>query len=178
LRNPATSIAVALVLALVALPAEAQQEQGDVELQFNGSILTTVGQEGRTFTSGIFQFKGGYFVTDRVELGAFPSVVFQRTRVEEGWEGETESATKLGMGVFANYSFLAEDAVTVPYVGLQGYRIDLTDEDETGWVGLNAGMRFYFSRRTAFDVGGNVLMGLGDAGGALVLFQMGLSFLL
>ncbi len=159
-------------------PLQAQQEQGDVELQFAGSVLSTVGQDGGSFTSGILKTKMGYFVTDHVELGVFPSVLFDRVTVEQGNERETFSATRFGMGLFGTYSFLMEDATTVPYVGMQFYRIDLTDEDEVGWIGANGGFKFYISRTTAFDVGGNLLMGLGDRGGALVLFQAGLSFLL
>lgn len=168
--------ALALLFLLQAAPAsvQAQQAQGDVELQFSGSLLSTMGQEGRSFTSGMIQTKVGYFVTDRLELGAFPSFLVNRVRVGD----QTATDTRFGMGIFSTYSFLAEDAVTVPYVGAQAYRIDLTDDDERGWVGGNAGLKFYISRRTAFDVGGNVLLGLGDAGGTLVLFQVGLSFLL
>ena len=168
------ALALCLCLHAPLTSLEAQQAQGDVELQFSGSLLSTVGQEGRSFTSGMLQTKLGYFISDRVEVGAFPSLLVNRTRVGQ----QTTTDTRLGMGVFSTYSFLAEDATTVPYVGGQAYRIDLTDDDETGWVGGNAGVKFYFSPRAAFDVGGNVLVGLGDAGGTLVLFQVGLSFLL
>lgn len=178
-------VALAVLLAAPAAPLpslvaplSAQQERGDIDLQFNGSVLTVVGQEGATFTSAIFHAKGGYFVTDHVEIGAFPSLMIQRTGAGEAWAGETQTESKLGMGVFATYSFLAEDAATVPYLGVQGYRIDLTDEDETGWIGANGGLKFYFNPSVAFDVGANYLVGLGDRGGALILFQMGLGFLL
>jgi hypothetical protein len=168
--------AVALFLAIAA-PAGAQQERGDLELQFTGSLLTVVGQENVSVTSGLFQAKVGYFVTDRIELGAFPSLIYNRTQVGEHGARTTTSDTKLGMGVFAVYSFLAGDARTVPYAGGQFYRIDLTNEDERGWVGVNGGAKFYLTRRTAFDLGANYLFGLGEQGGALVLVQVGLSFL-
>ncbi len=155
----------------------AQQEQGDVELQLVASFLSTVGQDDRSFSTGILQAKGGYFLTDRVEVGAFPSVVFTRTRVRVGGVWLEESETKIGFGVFSTYSFLAADAATVPYLGGQFYRIDLTDDDETGWAGVSAGFKHYLSRSTAVDVGGDALHGLGDGGGMLILFRVGLSFL-
>jgi hypothetical protein len=171
-------IAITLVVLLSwQAPLSAQQERGDVELQFSGLVLSTVGQELST-TSGIFQAKTGYFFTDRVELGVFPSLLFSQTRVQVAGGRQTVSETKVGFGVFGVYSFLAADATTVPYLGAQFYRIDLTDEDETGWAGVNGGLKFYITRNTAFDVGANYLLGLGDAGGALILFQVGLSFLL
>jgi hypothetical protein len=172
-----TTIAMATLLLSWHAPLEAQQQRGDVELRFTGSILSTLGEDA-TVTHGVFQGKGGYFFTDRVELGAVPTVIFSRTRVQVGGTWQTISDTRFGMGVFGSYSFLAADATTVPYVGAQVYRIDLTDEDETGWAGVNGGIKFYFTRSTAFDVGANYLLNLGDGARALILVQMGLSFLL
>lgn len=176
----ATSVALFLLVAVAPVTGHAQQQQGDMELQFAGSLLSTVGQDGGSLTSGLVKAKGGYFVSDRVEVGAFPSIVFTRVTTEPVFGGgeETVTDTRFGLGVFTTYSFLAEDATTVPYVGAQLYRIDLTDEDETGWAGLNGGVKFYLNRTTAFDMGGNVLAGLGERGGALVLFEVGLTFLL
>jgi hypothetical protein len=173
-----TVFALALVLVLSwQLPLQAQQERGDVELQFTGTVLSTTGRQ-LTTTSGIVKAKVGYFVTDRVEFGVFPSLLFAETRVEVAGVSQTNRETRFGLGAFGAYSFLAADATTVPYLGLQFYRIDLTDENETGWAGVNGGLKFYISRTTAFDVGANYLLGLGDEGGALFLFQFGLSFLL
>lgn len=173
-------IRIAIVLVLLLSwqgPLDAQQEMGDVELQFSGLVLSTVGSDVST-TSGILQAKAGYFFTDRVQLGAFPSLLYSRTRVQTVGGAQTISETKVGMGVFGVYSFLAADATTVPYVGAQFYRIDLTSDDETGWLGANGGLKVYINRNTAFDVGANYLLGLGDSQGALILFQLGLSFLL
>lgn len=174
-------VPVLLLLCGAASTLHAQPQTGDVELQFTGSILSTIGQDEGSSTSGIFQAKAGYFVSDRVEIGAFPSLVFTRTKIRPpGWPDVPEttvSESKFGMGLFGVYSFLAADASTVPYVGGQLYRIDLTDDDETGWAGVNGGLKFYLNTTTAFDVGGNVLWNLGERGGTLLLFQMGLGFL-
>lgn len=170
---------VILLATTTTLPLEAQQEAGDFELQLTGSLLSVVGQDDLSTTSGIIQAKAGIFLTDRVEVGGFPSLTFTRTTVRfDGLPDETVTESKFGMGVFGTYSFLAADASTVPYLGVQLYRIDLTDEDETGWAGVNGGFKFYMSRSTAFDVGGNALFGLGSQGGTLLLFQIGLSHLL
>lgn len=176
MKTPAALVLI--LLAALCAPLEAQQQQGDTELAFSGSILTTVGQENVSTTSGIVQAKVGYFVSDRVELGVFPSLRFTETTVETQIGEEEFSETDLGVGAFGTYSFLAEDAMTVPYVGGQFYRIDVTNEDETGWLGVNGGVKIYVNRNTAFDMGGNYLVGLGQSDGALMLFQVGLNFLL
>jgi len=128
-----------------------------------GTILSTVGEQTSN-SSGIIQAKGGYFITDRIEIGAFPSLLFSRVDVDlVGGGRQTFSETKVGLGVFGSYSFLAADAMTVPYLGAQLYRIDLTDEDEVGWAGVNGGLKFYINRTTALDVGANYLLGLSPA---------------
>ena len=178
------SILLCLLAPLMAapLPALGQQAAGDVELQFVGSLLTTVGQDNGSETQGLFQAKAGYFLTDRIEVGAFPSLTLSRTTIRsDDWPDvpdQSSSETKVGMGVFSTYSFLTAGATTVPYVGGQFYRIDVTNEDEGGWLGVNAGLKFYLSERTAFDTGGNALMGVGQSEGVLLHLQVGLSFLL
>ncbi len=170
-------LALALLVGAPA-PVQAQQQQGDLEFRFSGSVFSTVGQEGGSFTAGIVQASGSYFVSDRVQVGAFPSLVFSRTEVELPGGEDVTSDTRLGLGLFGKYSFLAEDATTVPYVGAQLYRIDLTNENETGWAGLTGGVKLYLDRTTALDLGANVLAGIGQSDGTLVLFEFGLNFLL
>lgn len=162
---------------LHAAPALAQQEAGDVELQLAGSIFTSVGEETSN-TAGLFQAKFGYFFTDRVELGAYPSLTVTTVRTVDTW-GNTRTATdsRVGLGVFGVYSFLAQDATTVPYLGAQYYISDITNASSRGWVGLNGGSKFYLSSRVAFDVGGNYLLALNDVSRSFVLFQIGISYL-
>ena len=176
-----TSPRTALLLLLVSLawyaPLAAQQQAGDREVQLSGSVLASAGEEGGSQALAIVQAKVGYFVTDRVQLGAFPTLSYTRVTVETAGGELRASDTRLGFGAFGTYSFLAADAMTVPYVGGQIYKIDLTDSEAQTWVGANAGLKYYFNRNMAFDAGGNALLGTGDAGGILVLFQFGLSYL-
>jgi hypothetical protein len=181
-RRPAR-IALFLLLSLLALlasgaPASAQQQAGDRELQLTGSFLAVTGQDEASQSLAIVQAKVGYFVTDRVEIGAFPSLTYTRVTVQTPAGELEDSRTRVGFGAFSTYSFLAADAMTVPYVGAQAYRIDITDSEAQTWLGANAGLKYYFNRNMAFDMGGNALLGTGDAGGVLILFQFGLSYLL
>jgi hypothetical protein len=159
------------------LPVSAQQQAGDRELQLTGSVLAVTGQDEESQSLAILQAKVGYFLTDRVEIGAFPSLTYTRVTVQSPFGPIEDSRTRVGFGAFSTYSFLAADAMTVPYVGVQGYRIDITDSEAQTWFGANAGLKYYFSRNMAFDMGGNALLGTGDAGGVLILFQFGLSYL-
>lgn len=173
-------LAGAMTVALMASPGAlvAQQAQGDIEVQFTASVFSTVGQDEVSRTTALLQAKGGYFITGRIEVGAFPSLVLDRTRIRTGGVWQTDSETKVGFGVFSNYSFLMEDARTVPYLGAQFYRIDLQNEDEGGWLGATGGFKLYLNRNMAIDLGGNYLVGVGDSQGALILFQAGVSVLL
>jgi len=177
-RRPApTPVLLLLFVLVLASPSAAQQQAGDRELQLTGSLLASSGEEGGSQALAIVQAKVGYFFTDRVQLGAFPTLSYTRVTVETPAGELRASDTRLGLGGFATYSFLAEDAMTVPYVGAQVYRIDMTNPEAQTWAGANAGLKYYFNRNMAFDVGGNALLGTGDAGGVLLLFQFGLSYL-
>jgi len=157
-------IAALVATLLISTPAIAQQEQGDVEIQFSGSVQSKVKKGGST--TGYVQTKFGYYFTDRLELGAFPSLTF------------SSGDTALGMGAFGTYSFLAADAMTVPYLGAQYYKNDVSVAGDRGWAGFNGGVKFFFNRHMAFDVGGNYLLPLNKNGSSLVLFQVGLSYVL
>jgi hypothetical protein len=118
-RPPAMNKSTVLILlsALVATgPAAAQQEEGDVELELTGTLITSVGADEAS-GMGMMQAKVGRFVTDRWELGAFPSL--------EVRFGEGTTNTRIGAGLFATYSYLQPDAKTAPYVGPTYYRTHL-----------------------------------------------------
>lgn len=160
-----------LPVLLLASPVAAQQQKGDVELEFTGSLITTVGADQNSGI-GIIQSKVGRFVTDRIELGAYPSL-------ETRFVGNV-SVTTVGFGLFGVYSFLQEDAMTVPYVGFFYYKSDVTEgfEANDNWLGVNGGFKVYVSPRMALDIGGNYLFGVSGQEGGLVMLLAGLSFLL
>lgn len=174
-RIAAVRVAALIVIAVAlfaASPAVAQQEKGDVELEFLGSLTTTVGaEEGSGF--GVIQSKLGRFVTDQWQLGAFPSLEVRFAA------GTTD--TKLGGGLFAVYSFLRPDAMTAPYAGASFYKSDVTAGFGANdyWTGVNGGLKFYMDRNIALDMGGNYLFSLSgiEGKGHLLIMQAGLSFL-
>ncbi|MBI3111889.1 MAG: hypothetical protein HYZ01_09990 [Ignavibacteriales bacterium] len=149
-----------------------QQQQGDLELGFQGFYFTdTEGLIG----VGTLQGKIGSFFTDNLEIGFSPSLSIVTTT---GFDGESETTSTFGAGAFLTYSFLSENATTVPYFGAQYYKSDFDDEEDSGSAGINAGVKFYFTKKAAFDVSGNYLFSLNEnAEGGLILISFGLSFL-
>jgi hypothetical protein len=166
---------VTALLSLLALgfllpsTASAQQEAGDIELQLSGSTITTTES---SFTILNTNVKVGKYFTRTLELGVTTSL--NATFPESG----DASYSGTGGG-FINYSFLSEDASTVPYLGAQySKNLDIGFDENKGNAGINGGFKFYFNRRTAFDVGGNYLFPLEEAGSGVILFQFGISFIL
>ena len=167
MKQVLTLITLAVLLAVP--PAAAQQEAGDVELEFTGSVITTVGAEDGSGI-GIIQSKLGRYITDRWQLGAFPSL--------EVRFNEFDTDTRLGAGLFAVYSFLLPDAMTVPYAGTSYYKSDLSagfDENDS-WLGVSGGLKFYVNPDVALDIGGNYYFALQGQDSGLFIMQAGLSF--
>lgn len=163
------SAVLLLLSAIVAtIPAAAQQEEGDIELELTGTLITSVSAEEAS-GMGMMQAKVGRFVTDRWELGAFPSL--------EVRFGEGTTDTRIGAGLFATYSYLQPDAKTAPYVGASYYKGDASSgfDAQDSWLGLNGGMKFYFNSRMAFDMGVDYLFALQGQEGQLFIFRTGLS---
>ena len=163
-----------LIVVLLFAPSMllAQQQQGDLELGFQGFYFADT--EG-FFSLGTIQGKIGQFFTDNLEVGISPSLSI--TTISTG-TGDSETSSTFGAGAFLTYSFLSENATTVPYFGGQYYKSDFSDDEDSGSAGINAGVKFYFTKKAAFDISGNYLFSLNEnAEGGLILFSFGLSFL-
>lgn len=177
-----TLLSLLLVLLLVQ-GAVAQQQRGDFEAQLTGFYFTTVGSD-LSLSMGTIQGKLGYFFTDHFELGFGPTFTVSTisTPVINYQTGtfttESKTETDFGTTVFFVYSFLTKKARTVPYFGAQYYKQSFKNTDDKGSVGVNAGIKYYFTRRAAFDLAGNYLFSLNkDESGGILLFSFGLSYL-
>lgn len=173
-----------LVLAvLLVLPLHAQQAQGDIELQLQGSYFTMVGTDV-SVDVGTIAGKFAPFITDALQIGLGPTLTIQTTTTTDVAPGtgqtRTRSSTRVTFGstAFIAYSILLKDARTVPYVQAQFYKRDFSNRSERGWVGAGGGMKYFFTRRTSLDVSANYLRSLNSGSqGGMVLFMFGLSFL-
>jgi len=177
--------AIVLILMLVAAFGYAQQQRGDVELQFQGSYFTTVGTDF-TFGQGTLSAKIGPYITDALQIGIGPTLsITTTTDYTQGpaptyaLKKDTKTTTTFGSTAFFVYSFLMRNAKAVPYLGATYFKSDFSKSDDKGSVGISAGLKYYFAKKTALDVGGNYLFTLNsEQQGGILLFAVGLSFLL
>lgn len=170
-----------LVLAflLVASTGLGQQQQGDVELGLQGSYYRTVGTDAEV-QFGMIQGKLGWYVISTLEIGVGPSLNIMTMNTGTG----SETSTQFGGSAFLVYSFLARGAKAVPYFGAQYYIQDLIQEDvpegytDSGSLGFNAGLKYFFTRKAALDFSGNYMFSLNEnAEGGILYFAIGLSYL-
>ena len=163
--------------------AHAQQQRGDIELQLAGSYFTTFATDV-SVNVGTVSGKFAPFITDNIQIGIGPTLTIETTTTSTvtPTTGRTVTNSKtnvtFGSTAFVTYSFLMKDARVVPYLGASFYKRDFGNRDERGWVGVNGGMRYYFTRRTSVDVSANYLKTItpGETG-SMLLFAFGLSFL-
>jgi hypothetical protein len=177
--------AIVCALLLVAAFGFAQQQRGDVELQFQGSYFTTIGTD-YTFGSGNISAKIGPYITDALQIGIGPTLSITTTTTTTvgpaplyALQQESKTTTTFGSTAFFVYSFLMRGAKAVPYLGAEYFKSDFSNSDDKGSVGISAGLKYYFAKKTAFDVSGNYLFTLNsEQQGGMLLFAVGLSFLL
>ncbi len=181
----AKTFLVAVVLFHLGLMSSsmAQQQQGDVELQLQGSFFTTVGAD-ITNSVGTIAGKVGPYITANIQVGIGPTLTIatNTSTAREVASGPLVTTTKtnvtFGSTIFAVYSFLFPDARTVPYVGASYYKRDFSNGADRGWIGGNGGAKFFFTKRAAADLSVNYLTSLNkETKGGLLLFAFGLSLL-
>ena len=178
-----TFSAVFLLLVSVSGVSPAQQQKGDVELQLQGSYFTTFATDV-SVNVGTIAGKFAPFITDNIQIGIGPTLTITTTTLTTvaPITGRTESRSSttvtFGSTAFITYSFLMKDTRVVPYVGASYYKVDFSRASERGWLGANAGMRYFFTKRTSLDFSATFLKTLTEQErGSMLLFSFGISFL-
>jgi len=124
---------------------------------------------------GNISAKIGPYITDNLQIGIGPTLTITTT----SFNGKSDTKTTFGSTAFFVYSFLMRNAKAVPYIGAAYFKNDFSDSNDKGSVGINAGLKYYFSKKVALDVSGNYLFTLNsEQEGGTLLFAVGLSFLL
>lgn len=180
-----------LMFLLISLTC-AQQEAGDTELGLQGMYMTLTGTDDYDFSSGTINAKLGRYFSDHLEVGISPSITIITTTTTTTkyeyfsyppyyrtyQETETKTNTTFGSGIFAVFSLLT-DAKTVPYLGAQYYKQDFDNEEDNGSMGINAGAKFFFTEKAAFDLSGNYLFSLNEESDiGIIMIAFGVSVLL
>jgi hypothetical protein len=177
------SLLIVIMILALSAGAFAQQQKGDMEIQFLGMYMTTTGGDFN-FSMGQISGSIGHFFTDNLELGVAPTITITTTPSTEliptppYYRTVSKTTTTFGGSVFGVYSFLLKDAKTVPYAGARFYKQDFSVGESS--AGLSAGVKYFISKKTAIDGNVNYLFSLtkGDSNSSgILLFGVGFSFL-
>ena len=151
------------------MPVYSQQQAGDFQLQAQASYFSN-SFAGQTFSSGSIYVNASRFFTDNIEVGVSPFFNFG-------------DQTTVNLAFFGNYSFLLDNAMLVPYGGVQVMFYNLgsdPDFSQTGF-GLKAGLRYFVTENVNIDVGPNIVFlsapsGFNE-GSTLFQFTAGLGYI-
>lgn len=146
-----------------------QQQAGDFQVQAQASYFSN-SFAGQTFSSGSIYFNASRFFTDNIEVGVSPFFNFG-------------DQTTVNLAFFGNYSILLDNAMLVPYGGVQVMFYNLgsdPDFSQTGF-GLKAGLRYFVTENVNIDVGPNIIFLSAPAGysegSTLFQFTAGLGYI-
>lgn len=184
------SVFVAFIALVVS--AKAQQQQGDLAIQFSGNYfsqkVTFADFEVKSFGGNIYVKLGKYF-TQNLELGVKPNVGFFPESESEEVDGETVIKQKLkanfGFGLYGTYSFLTADAKMMPYGGAEISYVPSGDESTIN-LGPYAGVKYFLSEKINVDANLSYLLGLASTYGqsdnakigGLLNFNLGIGVIL
>ena len=157
--------AVILILCLAPLTT-AQVEEGDKEIQAQGSLIAFEG-----VTAILANFTYGVFVSPQLELGGGPMIIYA------SMEGDDES--NISLTFFGRYNFVTGEKL-VPYLSGQIYQFDISPEEpmdftDFTFIQVGGGFKYFVNENLAYDVSGNLGFGLGGGDVSFIMFG-GLSY--
>ncbi len=154
-------ILIAFVALCAGTTAFAQVEKGDVNISGSLSYQKFSDVDG----TGIFEAKGGYFFSQHLEGGANIMLLF------------SDGNTGFGLGPYASYNFLTEDAKLLPYVGAN-FLLFAIDGTSITSIGVNGGAKYFLTETINVDAGISLQQAFGDLDGSLFTMRIGIGFLL
>jgi outer membrane protein W len=155
---------------VVSVSAFAQQQKGDLSIQFSGNYYqqrVVLDNKNYRFGLGNIYLKVGKYFTDNVELGLKPNAAFSlATEVETSKSGEvtktkSKLTTNLGFGIYGTYSFLTANGKFLPYAGAELAYAPIEDEQAIN-LGPYAGVKYFVTERINVDANLSWLMNLGS----------------
>lgn len=180
------SVIVALLAFFVS--ANAQQQQGDLAIQFSGNYfsqkVTVNDTDIKTFGGNIYVKLGKYF-TQNLELGVKPNIAFFPKTEVEGTTIKQKLDANFGFGIYGTYSFLSNDGKMLPYAGAEISYVP-SGEESTVNLGPYAGVKYFLSEKINVDANLSYLLGLGSTYGqsdnvkigGLLNFNLGIGVIL
>lgn len=170
----------------ITLTCFAQQEKGDLSIQFSGNYVSqNVKFDGANYkmASGNIYIKFGQFFTPNIELGVKPNVLIFLQPDEKDIKKQHLKAN-VGFGVYGTYSFLTADAKMIPYAGGEINYIPIADASTVN-LGPYAGMKYFIKENINIDANMNYSLTVGNSfgtgsfdPGGLFMFNIGIGVIL
>ncbi len=152
---------IIMVLLMAVSAAYAQVEKGDINL--SGSLSYT--KFPKIDGMGQFDAKVGYFFSSNIEAGTTIQLFFAG--------GETG----FGLGPYASYNFLTQDAKLMPYAGA-GFSFFTFSSMTSTSVGLNGGVKYFLTEKINIDTGITLQQSFGDFDGTMFMARIGIGFIM
>jgi hypothetical protein len=144
------------LMSFVLFETQGQVQKGDVNLGAN-AFLTSLTGLGSENINGTVIINYQKYISDNVSLGFGP--LYSWSASSTNW------SSNFGLNLFLNYSFLSSNGKSLPYLGAQySGTINYSEFDsgggggsfystsQSGSVGANAGVKYFFSEYANFDV--------------------------
>ncbi|HMJ68186.1 MAG TPA: outer membrane beta-barrel protein [Cyclobacteriaceae bacterium] len=160
----------ALILSLASLTAYAQQQAGDLSIQFSGNFNTSkykIGSYTNKNFNGNIYVKIGKFFTQNIELGLKPNIFFfteQKANPNDSKDVKYSLKSNFGLGLYGTYSFLTPGAKFLPYAGAEVNYLPL-GEDAAVNLGPYAGCKYFLTEKINIDANLNCLVTLASTFG-------------
>lgn len=159
-----------LILSLASISGYAQQQAGDLSIQFSGNYTTnSIEIDGRKqrFFSGNVYVKIGKFFTPNLELGLKPNVHFSpRVKVNPSDSRDLKYSLRadFGLGLYGTYSYLMPDGKFMPYGGAEVNYVPSGDEASIN-LGPYAGVKYFLTEKINIDANFNYAIKLASTTG-------------
>jgi hypothetical protein len=161
---------ITLCALLASITSFAQQQQGDLSVQFSGNYYqqrVVLDSKNYRFGVGNIYVKIGKYFTENVELGLKPNATFSlvtspvTSKTGEITSTKKKFTTNLGFGIYGTYSFLTNDGKFLPYAGAELAYAPIDDEKVIN-LGPYLGVKYFVSERINVDANLSWLMNLGS----------------
>lgn len=164
-------VLIIIVAFIVSFSTQAQQEKGDLAIQFSGNFYSQrvdFGLITDTYYAGNIYIKLGKFFTPNIELGVKPNVGIvprrEYTIVRGALVEDKSIGVDVGFGLYGTYSFLTEDAKMMPYAGAE-VSYAPSGKESTINLGPYAGVKYFLTEKVNIDANASYLINLGSTYG-------------
>ena len=156
-----------LLLLFVTAACLAQQEKGDLSIQFSGNYFSRkikFDGEDYGYSAGNIYVKVGQFFTPNLEMGVKPNIMFYTETEGSGDSAKKKLKTNVGFGLYGTYSYLMPDGKMIPYAGAEINYVP-SGKESTMNLGPYVGLKYFLRENINIDANLNYGITLGSSFG-------------